>query len=378
MRVALFSDTFYPQVNGVARTLKRLTAHMEKRGVKYELFVPEVDDAIHYPNVNQFTSIPFFFYPECRTAIVHPRRITEQLRKFSPDIIHVATPLTMGMLGAHAAKKMNIPLVGSYHTHFDRYLTYYKLTWLHPLYWKYMKWFHSPFEKIFVPSHETKIYLEKHGLYSTVWGRGVDCELFHPRKAASSFREKYQINEKYILLFVGRLAPEKGLDTLTKVMKNLPQPFSDNVHWLIIGDGPCYHDLKQEYANLKNVTLTGYLEGEELAAAYASGDLFVFPSATETFGNVVLESLASGTPAIVANTGGVTGIVEDQHTGRICTPTDQSFIEAILEMLQNERIRFEMGKQARNYALQQSWENIFDQLLFEYEKISCSRHASVI
>ncbi|WP_237705254.1 glycosyltransferase [Bacillus coahuilensis] len=147
MRVAIFTDTYYPQVNGVARTLKRLTEQMSKRGYEYEVFAPEIDNSPLYPNVHQFTSIPFLFYPECRTAFANPKTIEKRLKEFKPDLIHITTPLTLGLYGLHAAKKLKIPVVGSYHTHFDLYLDYYKMSWISPLLWKYMKWFHAPFEK---------------------------------------------------------------------------------------------------------------------------------------------------------------------------------------------------------------------------------------
>ncbi|UII55949.1 glycosyltransferase family 1 protein [Cytobacillus spongiae] len=371
MRVALFTDTFYPQVNGVARTLKRLTDHMQKRDIDCEIFVPEMEDGPSYPNVNQFSSLPFIFYPECRAAIANPSKITDRLRTFSPDLVHVTTPLTMGLYGAHAAKKLNIPLVASYHTHFDQYLDYYKLTWLNPLLWRYMKWFHQPCERIFVPSEETKSHLEAQGFHSlAVWARGVDCDLYTPKKKTTWLREQYQIKEKYIFLYVGRLAPEKDLKTLTAIMENISPELQKQVHWVIVGNGPSYSDLLQHTAERDNITLTGYLKGEKLAMTYAEADLFIFPSPTETFGNVVLEALASGTPGIVANEGGVKEIIEHDQTGYICQARDaDSFIQSIEDIMLQSTKRVIMSQNARKYALAQSWDQILDDLLSEYEEV---------
>jgi glycosyltransferase involved in cell wall biosynthesis len=371
MRIALFSDTFYPQVNGVARTLKRLADHMEKRGVEYEIFVPELEEGFMYPNTHQFTSFPFLFYPECRTAIANPYHIQKRVSDFSPDLVHIATPLTMGLYGIHAAKRLGIPLVASYHTHFDQYLKYYKLTWLSSLLWRYMKWFHTPFERIFVPSSDTKEYLEERGFHHlSIWSRGVDCNLFHPEKKNHYLRNRYQIKDRYILLYVGRLSPEKDLQTLYKIIEETPVELQKEIHWVIAGDGPSYNEVLDHVKDMNNATLTGYLNGEELAMAYAEADLFIFPSTTETFGNVVLESLASGTPAIVSDIGGVTGIVQNHVTGMICRARDhRHFIEAIQNLLLNETKRNIMGHSARTYALQQSWETIFDKLLEEYEEV---------
>ncbi|MGM0845998.1 MAG: glycosyltransferase family 4 protein [Bacillota bacterium] len=372
MKIAIFSDTYDPQVNGVARTLKRLTDHMGKRGVEFELFVPEMGkDVRNYPNVHQFTSFPFFFYPECRTAIANPRKIEKRLREFSPDLIHIATPLTMGLYGLHASKKLGIPLVASYHTHFDRYLDYYKMSWVSPVLWKYMKWFHANCEKIFVPSLETLQHLKQQGFKDlSIWTRGVDCSTFTPQKRnQEAVREKYKIHKKHIIFFAGRLAPEKDLDTLISAIEGLSSSVKKQVHWLIAGNGPCYQEVKKRVEE-ENVSLTGYLTSEELSEVYASSDIFVFPSPTETFGNVVLEAAASGLPSVVADQGGVTGITKDKQTGLICPAHSSShFIEAVEYLLNNEDARKRMGRHAREYAEKQSWESIFDGLLNEYEEI---------
>ena len=374
MRVALFSDTYHPQVNGVARTLKRLTDHYEKRRIEYKVFVPDLhDQKSSYPNVHSFTSFPFFLYPECRTAIANPKTIVKQLRDFSPSLIHVTTPLTMGLYGIRGAKKMQIPLVASYHTHFDMYLNYYRMMWASPLLWKYMKWFYSQADRIFVPSEETKLHLEGQGFSDlSIWGRGVDCSAYTPEKRNDSLREKYKIEKKYILLYVGRLAPEKDLDTLEKTIKYLPEEVKDQVHWLIVGDGPMKKELMEKTRG-EDVTFTGYATGEELAGIYASSDLFVFPSASETFGNVVLEAFASGLPAVVANKGGVTNIVEHNQTGRIAEAHRyQSFIHHIIDMLDEDRLQY-MKRKALQMAEKQSWDAIFDGLLKEFREVCDSR-----
>ncbi|MCC5800363.1 glycosyltransferase family 4 protein [Rossellomorea vietnamensis] len=371
MRVALFTDTFYPQVNGVARTLKKLTDHYDKRRIEYKVFTPDLQHkGENYPNVHSFTSFPFYLYPECRTAIVNPKTIRKQLMDFSPTLIHVTTPLTMGLYGIRGAKKLDLPLVASYHTHFDVYLNYYKMMWAAPLLWKYMKWFYSHADRILVPSEETRMHLVNQGFTDlSIWGRGVDCATFSPKKRNSSLREKFKIDKKYILLYVGRLAPEKDLDTLEKTIKHLPGEVKDRVQWLIVGDGPLKKELMDK-THGENVIFTGYLTGEELAETYASSDLFVFPSASETFGNVVLEALASGLPAVVADRGGVTNIVEHDHTGRVAEAHQyQSFIHHIIESLDESRLTY-MKRKALQMAERQSWDAIFEGLITEFREVS--------
>ncbi|MGG4168518.1 glycosyltransferase family 1 protein [Rossellomorea vietnamensis] len=371
MRVALFSDTYYPQVNGVARTLKRLTDYYDKRRIEYKVFVPDLQDKKeNYPNVHSFTSFPFFLYPECRTAIANPKTIRKQLMDFSPTLIHVTTPLTMGLFGIRGAKKLDLPLVASYHTHFDVYLNYYKMMWAAPLLWKYMKWFYSHADRILVPSEETRLHLMKQGFTDlSIWGRGVDCTAYSPKKRNSTLREKYKIEKKYILLYVGRLAPEKDLDTLEKTIKHLPMEMKEQVQWVIVGDGPLKKELIDKTQG-ENVIFTGYLTGKELAETYASSDLFVFPSASETFGNVVLEAMASGLPAIVADRGGVTNIVEHNHTGLIAEAHRyQSFIHQIIELLDGDRLIY-MKRKALQMAEKQSWDAIFEGLISEFREVS--------
>lgn len=371
VKIAIFTDTYFPQVNGVANSLKRLTDHLEKRQIQYQIFAPEVEDTPAYPNINQFFSIPVFLYPECRTALANPKRIKAKVQEFNPDIIHIATPYMMGLYGLFCAKKLHIPVVSSYHTHFDQYLEYYRASWLLPVLHKYLKWFHESTERTFVPSKETKSKLAELGFHSlSIWGRGVDCSQFHPIAVNQPIREKYNIQEEYILLYVGRFAPEKDLATLSAIMDSLPESWNNRVHWLLAGDGPCLPEWKRKAAERKNMTLTGYLKGAELSQVYASADLFVFPSKTETFGNVVLESLASGTPAIVSNSGGVKEMVEDGVTGRICpAKSTEHFTAAIIELLNQTMMRNMFGTAARKYALSQSWESILDGLIGEYEEV---------
>ncbi|WP_243291154.1 glycosyltransferase family 1 protein [Bacillus sp. FJAT-47783] len=370
MKVAIFTDTFYPDVNGVARTLKRFTDHLEKRGHEYRVFAPEsTNDHLFSNNIRRFTSLPFFLYPECRLALPNMLQIKAELIRFQPDLIHIATPFNVGLCGLHYAKKLNIPLVGSYHTDFDQYLEYYDLQLFSKLLWKYMHWFHRPFEKIFVPSHFTMEQLTKHGFTNLhIWARGVDCQMFHPYFDKLEIRTKYNLKEKYILSYVGRIAPEKDIETLITIANNLPEHVKQNVHWLIVGEGPSLEEMKQKAPT--NSTFTGFLKGEELAKVYATSDLFVFPSPTETFGNVVLEAMASGTPTIGANSGGVKNIIQHYKTGSLCEMKQANqFIEEIAYLLSNDSKRIEMGHEARSYALSQTWDSILDGLINEYKTV---------
>lgn len=370
MRVAIFTDTFTPQVNGVAKTLDRLTLYFQKQNIAYSVFAPQYtaeDDFV--ANVNKMRSIPLkILYPECRFAFPTPR-IKRELLNFQPDIIHVATPFNMGLCGMYYAKKLNIPLVGSYHTDFDSYLQYYKIEFFSNMLWNYLKWFHSSMQKNFVPSPETLQQLTQKGFRNLyIWGRGVDCSLFHQAYNKDLFRKKYNITAPYILSYIGRIAPEKDIETLRTLIHTTIKERKDNIHWLIAGDGPLAEELRETLP--ANVTFTGYLQEENLAEAYACSDLMIFPSATETFGNVVLESLACGTPVVGANSGGVKNIITDGKTGFLCEPKNSnSFLSSIYQLLNNEEMRKQMGIAARFYATTQSWDEIFHGLYMQYEEV---------
>jgi glycosyltransferase involved in cell wall biosynthesis len=179
-------------------------------------------------------------------------------------------------------------------------------------------------------------------------------------------KRKYEINAPYVLTYVGRLAPEKELHVLMEVARHLPQHINEQVHWLIVGDGPIKEELSK--SKPENMTFTGYLTGERLTEVYAGSSLFIFPSTTETFGNVVLESLACGTPVIAARAGGVKEIIQNGVTGILCTPGKrEEFVKVITEIIENEQLLCKMKVEARKYALQQSWDSIFNQLITEYE-----------
>lgn len=369
MKLALFTDTYFPQVNGVSRTLGRLTSYMDKQHVEYMLFAPDcqTEEDLFSSNIHRFASMKFFLYPECRIALPKLNMIRKQIRGFSPDLLHIATPFNIGLSGLHYGKKLNIPMVASYHTNFDDYLEHYRLDLLSPFVWKYMTWFHQPFSSIFVPSTETRNRLSSQGFQNlNLWRRGVDCDLYSPRRKNATIRERYQIKEKYILLFVSRLAPEKNLDTLQRVMWKLPEELKREIRWLVVGDGPAMPHFQENLP--PNVTFTGYKQGIELAELYATADLFIFPSATETFGNVALESLASGTPVIAANAGGLTDVISNQRNGLFCSPYDEDeYIQAIRRLLLDQTERKMMGYEGRRYALTQSWDAIFGKLLEDYE-----------
>ncbi|WP_274363388.1 glycosyltransferase family 4 protein [Paenibacillus thermotolerans] len=373
MRVALFTDTYLPDVNGVAKTLGRWAGFLRKKGIECKVFAPTGEEraAVREPNsVERFFSLPFFLYPECKFAVPNPIHINKTLHDFKPDIIHVATPFNLGLYGSHYARKHGIPLVASYHTHFDQYAEFYKLQWMVPLFWKYMLWFHADCRKVYVPSPSALEHLKERGLKNLeVWSRGIQTELFRDDICREAALREFGIDpRKFVVLYVGRLAPEKSIDVLLQAFEAVPEPVRSRMELVMAGDGP----LRQELAEAQSrrglpLRLLGYLHGERLSRLYAGSDVFLFPSVTETFGNVVLEAMACGTPVIGAAAGGVKDNVRHGATGLLCPPGDAAaFAQALLTLYDSPGLLKRLGAGGRHYALTQSWDSVFERLLSSY------------
>jgi glycosyltransferase involved in cell wall biosynthesis len=375
MRVAIFTDTFLPEVNGVAQTLGKWVRYLEAQGIPCKVFAPESglegSSNYEYSMVERFYSIPFLLYPNCKLAIPRPLQLQKQLASFRPTLIHVATPFNLGLFGLYYSRKHSIPLVASYHTHFDQYLAYYRLQWMEPLLWKYMLWFHQDCRQIWVPSRSALLHLQAKGFQQLdIWGRGVDTERFRPSPQKNVLRSRLGLDpESFIYLYVGRIAPEKSVDVLLEAFQRLPASMREKSRLLLAGDGPQYRVLQDQYGSDPRIRLLGFVRGEALRDLYAAANVFVFPSATETFGNVVLEAMASGTPVIGADAGGVADNINHGQNGWLCTPGDpESFTNAMITLQDQPLVRDVLSAMGRKYAIRQSWTYIFDRLLESYKE----------
>lgn len=366
MRVAIFTDTFIPQVNGVARTIGRLASELKKREIPCLVFSPETGLAGEQGyNVHFSPGFLFPFYPETKIALPRYGEISARLDKFRPDVVHLVTEFSMGLCGLKLALSKRLPMVSSYHTNMPQYLSYYGFSFLSGAAWKYMRWFHNKCSVNYCPSTDTLALLEKNGLVNLdIWSRGVDTSLFNPSKRDPSFRVRMGAENKTVLLYVGRLAAEKDLDVLIKAYRNVSRHVSD-VHLVITGDGPMDARLRRDFT--ENVTYTGYLGGEELAVAYASSDIFVFPSTTETFGNVIVEAMASGLPVVGAYSGGVKDNLIDNYNGLACRPRHvEDMAAAVIKLIENDRLRKTLSVQARQHTLKKSWDSVMQKLINGY------------
>lgn len=365
MRMAIFSDTCFPQVNGVSKYLEEMQRYMDKNNILYQLFLPPTNrDRI---NITTFSGRPFGLYPELQICWPSNGKINEVLDKFNPDLVCLVTPLSIGWAGLKYARRRKIPVVAAYHTNIPQYLSYYRLGAMRGTVWKYLKWFHSFSSINFCPSLDTMEQLLLHGIGNiSISNNGVDTASFTPEKYNEYIRQQYAPPGDLLLLYVGRLAPEKGLFSLMKAAELLNEA-QLNYKLLVVGDGPDRTALQDQAP--ANVLFAGYKSGIELQQIYASADIFIFPSATETFGNVVLEAMASGLPVVGAYRGGVTESLRDGFNGLAFNPDDTLAIaHNILRLANDSNLYNELSQNAREFALTRTWDIIFNEFF-----ASCNR-----
>ncbi|WP_168121031.1 glycosyltransferase family 1 protein [Paenibacillus sp. HB172176] len=373
MRVAIFTDTYAPEVNGVARTLGRWTDYLQSQGIACKVFAPEpATSGQRTPQaspVERFASLPFFLYPECRLALPRLGHIRTELQLFKPDFIHVATPFNLGLCGIHYARKYQIPLIASYHTNFDHYLSFYNLQWMEKLLWRYMEWFHRDCRAIFVPSRNTFSDLALRGWDIErlgIWSRGVDSTIFHPLVNRKEQLEQHGLgNCPFLVSYAGRLAPEKNVETALDAFRRFQQSTCSEAVLIIAGDGPSAPALKEKCRREGiDARFVGFASPQQLQRWYAASDVMLFPSPTETFGNVVLEAMACGTAVICADRGGVLDTVKDGWNGYLCkTGNAESFSAALEDAYKHPAKLLELGRNAHSHSLEQSWSRIFEELL---------------
>ncbi|MBT0666149.1 glycosyltransferase [Geobacter pelophilus] len=355
-KIALFTDTL-DEINGVAITIRRLISTARDRGIELTVITSGTSPSSNLEGVRHFEAVGDFTlpeYPELKLNFPPILDVMDFIESQGFTHIHVSTPGTVGLLGLLIARLMDIPVAGTYHTDIPQYVR--DLTndeFLEQAAWSYMIWFYSQMEEVMVPSNGTREQLQSRGLAAEKMKplpRWVDTEQFSPDKRQPGFWQQRGSTGGTTLIYVGRVSREKSLELLTEAFRTLVDEGAA-ASLAIVGDGPYRKEMQEALVGYP-VVFTGYLQGEELQQAYAAADLFVFPSATDTFGNVVLEAQASGIPVIVSDSGGPRELMIDGETGLVFPAGDCGrLVAAVRRLVAEPALLTGMGARAREFTI---------------------------
>lgn len=371
LKVAIFTGNYNHIRDGVSLTLNRLVTFLLENGVQVLIFGPTVKNPA-IDHAGEFIAVPSISIPgrpEYRISRSFPASARKMADEFDPDIVHIATPDLLGYKALKWAEKKGKPVVSSYHTHFASYLKYYKLGVFEPLLWKYLIWFYEKCRHVYVPSKSMADLICEREINTDfrIWARGIEEENFGPQFRDEKWREECGFEpDDIVISFVSRLVWEKNLKLFADVVNRLSQSYQ-NVKALIVGDGPAFQEMREL---MPHAHFTGFQAGSELAKCYASGDIFFFPSDTETFGNVTLEAMASGLPAIVADATGSRSLVDHGENGYVI-PVERTdnFYKLIENLIVDQDLRKRMSENAVKKAGEYRWDTVNGHLLGYYQEI---------
>ena len=363
LRVALFSGNYNYTVDGANRALNKLVDHLERSaGAQVRVYSP-TSPTPAFPPAGELISVPSVTIPsrkDYRIALGLPSRIRRDIEAFAPDIIHLSAPDLLGWEALKLARRLGIPAVASLHTLFDTYLDYYSLGWLRPFLQRRLEAFYSGCDYVLAPTQAIADRLEREACAAQVriWARGVDGELFNPARRCEVWRRSHGFNgERPVVVFFGRVVMEKGLAVFSDTVRQLERDRGP-IPVLVIGDGPALPWFKER---LPNAVFTGFLSGEPLARAVASGDILLNPSSTETFGNVNLEAMASGLALVCADAPNTRALLRHGRSGLICAPTDvQAYVNAVDLLMQQPSERWRLGRAAHQQSALYRWPEILE------------------
>lgn len=370
-RVALFSGNYNYTRDGANQALNRLVAFLESRNVAVRVYSPTGEKAA-FAHAGQLVSVPSVPIPrrkEYRIALGLTRAIREDLRAFAPNIFHLSAPDFLGYRALQLAKQWGVPAVASVHTRFETYFRYYGLGMLEKYANNYLRHFYGQCEQIYAPTDSMAQVLREERMSHDIriWSRGVDGRLFHPAKRDLAWRRSLGFRDTDIVIaFVGRLVLEKGLSVFAETVDAVCGRYPD-ARILVVGEGP---ERAWFQDRLPQAVFTGFLEGEDLAKAYASSDVFLNPSVTETFGNVTLEAMACGVPTVCVAATGSKSLVVHGGTGFLAPDASaRSLASSLSPLVASAQLRQEFGVTARERAEGRNWDHILLDVLMNYREV---------
>ncbi|WP_281658042.1 glycosyltransferase family 1 protein [Halobacillus sp. Cin3] len=363
MKIAIITETFLPSTDGVVTRLKEAITYLLNQDHEVVVIAPDLGVKEYKGAIVEGvkpTKLPFY---RSKEFSLPQKRVKDLLQKHNPDLVHVVNPALVGVSGVYYADKLNYPLIASYHTHVPKYLDYYRLYPFKPLVWWYFRKLHNYAHVNLCTSQAIKTELDDKNFHNvSVWDRGVAVDHYHPRHRTETMRSRLSNGkpENKLLVFVGRLAPEKEIHKIRPLLDE-----REDISLAIVGDGPVKGELEEAFKGT-NTVFTGLLHGDELAEAFSSSDALIFPSVTETLGLVILEAMASGLPVIAAKSGPTMEQVEDGRTGLLFeNENTESMIDAI-NRLEETSLYADLCKNARKEAEKHSWQKPSEQILDYY------------
>jgi len=368
LRVAVVTETYPPEVNGVARTIACVVEGLRERQHEVQLIRPQqtaaeprgeqASDDLRFHEV-LMRGLPIPRYPHLRMGLTSKKNLLSLWARRRPDVVHIATEGPMGWSALQAAVQLKLPVCSDFRTNFHAYSKHYGMGWLHKPIMAYLRKFHNLTQCTMTPDPGLRDQLSACGFRNVVLvSRGVDTQLFDPAKRSEALRQSWGLGPNDLaVLHVGRLAPEKNLGALLTAFEALRQR-QPRARLVMVGDGP---SRKDHQARCPEAILAGMQHGEALAQHYASGDLFIFPSQTETFGNVTLEALASGLPVLAYNYAAAAQWVQDGYNGGLAPLGDLPLLVAgAVRLTHDPAALHAMRQAARDTALRASWGQVID------------------
>lgn len=371
LRIALFSGNYNYVRDGANQALNRLVEYLERQGCDVRVYSPTSSTPAFEPagTLVSVTSVRIPGRAEYRMALGLNDALKRDIRAFAPDIVHLSSPDPMNHAAKKLGRELGVPVVASVHTRFETYLEYYGLGWLRPTGEGILRRFYAGLDEVFATTNGFAEMLKDQGLVenAAVWSRGVDKARFNPGRRSLEWRWSLGIrDDEAVIAFVGRLVLEKGLDKVAAAVTELKARGVPH-RLLVVGEGPARERFA---AQVPDAIFAGFLDGERLPRAYASAEVLINPSTTETFGNINLEAMASGIPVVAADASGNACLVDDGITGRLVPPDDiAGYADALTLYLTDPGARAAAGSAGLKAAQAYDWDEINGAVLARYREL---------